>query len=120
MRTNCDLTIYHKSVDSTTRTEVWTPQQINRVLWENRKGANVLRSGLIEADSVTVYIPFERGEIEIKPGDVLVKGRVSDLVSSAFTITDLKQKYPESATVRSVDKMDYGSAHMQHWEIGAG
>ena len=119
MRTNCDLTIYCKSVDPATRTEVWTAYQVEQVLWEEHKAANVLRSGLLEADSVAVYIPFARELPDLKPGDVLVKGLVMDAIGSGFTISDLKRKYPHVVTVRSVDTFDYGSQHLWHTQIGA-
>ena len=118
MRTNADLTIYHKSVVA--GAESWTRQAVTAVMWENRKAANVLRSGLLEADSVTVYVPFARGDIAVKAGDVLVKGIVTDTIGPGFTITALKAKYADVVTVRSVDTMDYGSVAMQHWQIGAG
>ena len=117
LRTNTDCTLYKKSVVS--GAETWTRQVIEDVFWENRKAANVNRSGLLEADSVAIYIPFARGSISIKPGDFVVKGSVSDEISGSFTITDLKAKYADVVRVRSVDTMDYGSAHMQHWQIGA-
>ena len=116
MKTWHDCTIYHKSVVS--GAESWTAQQVPGVMWENRKAANVLRSGLLEADSVAVYIPFARGVLSIKIGDVLVKGLVGDVVDSSFTISDLKRKYDDVVTVRSVDRMDYGSPALQHWQVG--
>lgn len=116
MRTNTDLTLYKKSVVN--GAETWTRQVIYGVFWENRKASNVIKSGLLEADSVAVYIPFERGSVSIKSGDVMVKGVVTDAISTLFTITDLKAKYPNSVRVTSVDTMDYGSGHMQHWQIG--
>jgi hypothetical protein len=117
MRTNTDLTLYKKSVVS--GDEVYTRQVIEAVFWENRKAVNVIKSGLLDADAVTVYIPFARGEITIKPGDVLVKGAVTDEISSSFTITKLMAKYADTVRVTKVDTMDYGSAHMQHWQVGA-
>lgn len=119
MKTNADLTIYCKSVDPATRTEVWTAYQVEQVLWEERKAANVLRSGLLEADRVAVYVPFARELPEIRPGDVLVKDLVFDEIGSGFTISDLKRQYPHSATVRSVDLYDMGSPALWHWQIGA-
>lgn len=118
MRTNADLTIYHKSVVA--GAEAWTRQAVTAVMWENRKAANVLRSGLLQADSVTVYVPFARGAISVKAGDVLVKGIVPDEIGAGFTITALKAKYNDVVTVRSVDTMDYGSTALHHWQIGAG
>lgn len=117
MKTPHDLTIYHKSISA--GTEVWTRSQVKGVLWEDRKAANVIRAGQLESDRVAVYIPLERGEINIQIGDVLVKGLVGDAISSTFTISDLKRKHPNVASVRSVDKMDYGSSHLQHYQIGA-
>lgn len=122
MKTNADLTVYHKTVAAATRTEVWTRSQISGVLWEERKAANVLRSGLLEADRVAIYVPVKSvpgGTLGIGIEDVLVRGLVTDEVTSSFTITDLKAKYPRSATVRSVDFLDFGSARMHHWQIGA-
>lgn len=118
MRTNANLTIYHKSIVD--HAESWTREAVNDVMWENRKAANVIQSGLLEADAVTVYIPFARGDISIKAGDMLVKGIVTDEITPSFTISDLKAAYDDVVVVRSVDTMDYGSAAMQHWQIGAG
>jgi hypothetical protein len=117
MKTPHDVTIYHKSVVNSA--ESWSRAQVKGVLWEDRKAANVLRSGLLEADRVAVYIPLARGELSIKGGDVLVKGLVGDAISGSFTISDLKRKYADVATVRSVDRMDYGSPALQHYQIGA-
>jgi acyl-coenzyme A synthetase/AMP-(fatty) acid ligase len=119
MRPNAHLTIYAKGVDPATRSETWTRSQVRDVVWEDRKAANVLRSGLLEADRVAVYIPMARGEQSIKLGDVIVRGLVEDTIGPAFTITALKAKYPDSATVRSVDKMDRGSLSLRHYQVGA-
>jgi len=117
MKTNTDLTLYKKSVVD--GAEVWTREAIADVAWEDRKAANVMRSGLIEAYKVAVYIPFARGDIVIKIGDVLVKGAVTDVISASFTITDLKKKYGDVVSVKSVDTMDQGSDRLHHWQIGA-
>jgi len=116
LRTNTDMTVYKKSV--ALGVEKWTRSTVTAVMWENRKAANVLRSGLLEADAVTVYVPLARG-LSVKPGDVLVKGIVADTIVGAFTMASLKAKYPNAVMVRSVDTLDYGSAIMQHLEIGA-
>lgn len=149
MRTNADLTIYNRYVVN--GSERYQRTWIQAIAWENRKAANVLRSGLLEADSVAVYIPLERGasylsprawgkladksgKWTLQPGDYLVKGLVSDEIvdavpgsdgpppvpaQPAFTITDLKAKYDDVVRINSVDRMDYGSPHLHHWQIGA-
>lgn len=120
MKTNADMTLYSKSINPTTRTEVYTRTEYVGVFWENRKAANVLRSGLLEADSVSVYIPSQTpGLFPIKVGDILVKWIVKDEITGSFTITDLKAKYPNVVTVRSVDTKDFGRKNMQHVQIGA-
>lgn len=117
MRTNANCTLYTRSIVA--GGESWASHLIIGVFWENRKAANVLRSGMLEADSVAVYIPQARGDFSIKPGDVLVKGLVGDVINTTFTMTDLKAKYSDVVTVRSVDRKDFGSQGLRHWQIGA-
>lgn len=137
MRNNADLTIYNKYVDSATRTEKYQRTQIRGVLWENRKAANVLASGgNIAANQAHIYIPFQRGANfmesgawqalvtktgywTLQDGDFIVRGLVSDSITTSFTISDLKAKYQDVLSIRSIDTMDMGSAGMSHWQIGA-
>lgn len=120
MKPNADLTIYAKSIDPATRRETWTRSTVSGVIWEDRRAANVLRSGNLEADRVAVYIPMARGNVSIKTGDVIIRGFVSDLIGPIFTISNLLAKYGGSAaTVRSIDRMDRGSLAIRHWQIGA-
>lgn len=137
MRTNSDLTVYNKSVDASTRAEVWSSYQITGVMWENCKAANVIRSGLLEADKVAVYIPYARGAAYLSPrvwqalsvktgywtlqvGDVIVRGLVNETIDADYTISDLKREYDDVMTIRSVDAMDGGMPYMRHWQVGAG
>lgn len=117
MQTNADLTLYSRSVAA--GEEAWTRSVIMDVQWENRKAANVIQSGLIDADKVAVYIPTHNREISIKAGDVIVEGIVTKEISPSYTITDLKKDFPDTVTVRSVDRLDYGSPHLHHLRIGA-
>ena len=136
MITNADLTLYNKYYDPNTKAESYQRALIVGVVWENRKAANVLKSELISADQVAIYIPFARGANYLQPiawqaltnkagkwtlqvGDFVVKGIVTDTISGAFTITDLKAKYNDVLSIKSVDTMDRGNARMQHWQIGA-
>jgi hypothetical protein len=119
MRGNDDLTIYSKGVNPVTRSETWTRSQVRNVVWEDRRAANRLKSGSLEADSVAVYIPMTIWEVSIKAEDVIVRGLVSDEIGAGFSITTLRAKYPQSAVVRSVDRMGRGSTRMRHWQIGA-
>jgi len=134
MRTNADLTIYNKYVDPVTRSEKYQRAQVVGVAWENRKAANVLRTGgQIAADQAVIYVPFSSGANYNPPrkwqadrkgwtlqeGDVVVKGLVSKAITDAYTATDLKNEYDNVLIITSVDTMDYGSASMHHWQVGA-
>jgi hypothetical protein len=120
MRTNADCTIYFKSVDPTTRSEEYTPVQVRGITWQGQVGARVIAPGVISEDKATIFIPLERGSLALAPGHVIVKGLVYDEIGPAFTITDLKAKYPgDVLTIRAVAKHDFGAPAMQHWEIGA-
>lgn len=135
MRINAHITIYNKYIED--RSEKYQRTQISDIVWENRKAANKIASGgNIKADSARIFIPFGRGENYLQPkewqtlatktgrwtlqgGDFVVKGLVTDDITSSFTITDLKKKYNDVLAISSVDTMDMGSANMQHWQVGA-
>jgi hypothetical protein len=117
MKTNTHLTLYSRSVSS--GLESWTRSVVRDVHWENRKAANVISSGLLEADKVNVYIPTQGRTVTIKAGDVIVEGIVTDEIDTEYTITDLKADYADVVVVKSVDRCDYGSAHMHNLMIGA-
>jgi hypothetical protein len=137
MRNNADLTIYNKYIDPATRTEAWQRTQIRGVLWENRKASNVLASGgNMAANQANIYVPFMRGAEYLpytewlqlssktgywtfQDGDFVVRGLVNDAISGSFTISDLKAKYRDVLSIRSVETMDMGSYGMCHWQIGA-
>ena len=131
MRTNSAATVYNKYIVS--GAEHYQRTGILAVAWENRKQANVIASGLLAADSATIYIPFSVGAYYLKPiawqaaktgrwtlqvGDYLVKGLVTDAITGGFTITSLKAKYDDVVQVKSVDTMDAGSVSMRHWQVG--
>lgn len=133
MRTNSDITIYNKYVDS--GEEMYQRTVVKDTEWENRAAANKLASGgSIKADTASIYIPFARnhgylapkawqddrsGNWTLKTGDFIVKGEVDDEISSVFTISDLKSDYDDVVKITSVDTHDFGSLSMQHWEVNA-
>ena len=117
MRTNSDLTLYKRSVAA--GAETWTREQIVGVFWEDSDGAKVLPNGTIRDDKAMVYIPFARGDLDLQEGYVIVRGLVTDTITTSLTISDLKRKYRDTLTIRRVTRRDFGSASMQHWEISA-
>jgi len=136
MKTNADITIYNKYIDAATRAEKYQRSVIAEVNWENCKAAMVRRTGELAADKARVFIPFvnhinylapkawqalttKTNNWTLQEGDIIVRGIVTDEISSSFTVSALKAKYDDVLTIRSVDTYDQGSARMQHWEIGA-
>lgn len=134
MITNTSMTIYNKYIDPATRMEKYQRSIIINVYWENRKGINRSKVGDIANDSVLVLIPSAVGVNHIKPvawqtlvtktgkwtlqfGDVMVKGTVTDEISSTFTVTALSKKYDDVVTITSVDDLDASSPYLRHWEI---
>ena len=131
MKTNSDITIYHRYIDATTRTEKYQRSQVRGVLWENRKAAHVIATGgNLAANQANIYIPYQRGAGYVPPnewkpgkwtmavGDVIVRGLVNDEITSTFTVSDLKKKYDSVMNITSIDTMDMGSAWMNHWQVG--
>lgn len=114
MYTNADMTLYSKKYDATARKDTWERHEINRVFWDSSEGANIIKSGMSTASSVTVFIPLANINIEPKTGDYIVKGIVLDEVTK---ITDLTKKYSDAYAITSVDLKDFGSKSMQHYEI---
>lgn len=118
MRTNADLTWYKRSIEA--GDAVWTRTVVRDVFWEERKAANVMDSGIVDADSVSVYVPFSSGKLDFHPEDILVRGIVADeIVAGTFNISDLEKKYPSVVTIRSVDVKDFGSYPLRHTMISA-
>jgi hypothetical protein len=137
MRVDTALTIYNLYINPSTRAEEYTRHEIAEAHWESRKASNVLATGgQSEADQARIFIPLSSLIYYVTPvswkllpnkavywtvqiGDVIVKGNVSDVINSGFTITTLKKTYDNVLIVSSVDPMLYGSEIMQHLQIGA-
>ena len=118
MTTNADMTVYHRSVDPETRQDIYARYLVYGVLWEERKAANVIESGLEDADAVTVYAPIDAMEgVLIDRGDMIARGIVEKEVSLDYPMARLQREY-SCALVTSVDRKDFGSPALQHYEIG--
>jgi len=134
MRTNSSMTIYNKFNGA--GATLFKRTELPAVKWENRKAANVIKSGLLAADAVVIYIPFlsinshyvkplawraltvKNGLFTFQVGDYIVRGSVIDEISSEFTLTDLKNKYDDVVKITTVDLMDAGSRDMHHFQLG--
>lgn len=118
MITNTDMTIYHRVVAPDTRLDTYVRYLVYGVLWEERQAVNVISSGLKDADKVTVYVHIDNmSGVAVANGDVMVRGICDREITTDYRIAQLQRDYP-SAVVTSVDKKDFGSMRMRHYEIG--
>lgn len=110
------ITVFRYGYDKTTRLNnaLISRQVFEGALWEGTKAANVIKSGLKDADSVTVYVPLSvcgDAENPIQAGDYVVKGSVTYDGSAA----ELTKSFPAAVKVTSVDTFDFGG--LQHYKI---
>jgi len=98
-----------------------------RVFIPFARGANYLKPKAWQV------LTTKTGKWTLQEGDYIVKGAVTDEIHAlipahgtdpiipavpAFTITNLKTLYDDVLQVMSVDTMDMGSLHLQHWNVG--
>lgn len=113
------------------------------VFLDAAKGVNVRESGLVSADAVNLYIPFDveavdgiTGEIKtyLRPQEFVAASNRSDKWTLSFDgkggatyfvlgefVTDSSTKllmHDDCYTVTKVDAKDFGSPDMRHWEVG--
>lgn len=111
MLANADITIYHKKYDPIARLDKWHSTQYQSVNWYGKQAATVGDSGLNTADSYLVRIPTTEF-IEIKSGDIVVKGLVNDIITGPSSL-----KAYTRFVVTSVGDNRRGTEDTQHWRI---
>lgn len=96
MINNTDLTLYHKTIDSTTRLEKWTRYNYDKIWWFSSNNANV-NKGYDNSNNVEIRIPFKNADINnFSIGDILVKGHLTQDITSqqdlsnTYNITTIK------------------------------
>lgn len=116
---------------------------LSGVFLDASKATNVRQSGLEGADAVNLYIPFsvdatdgitgrkkdycppmEFWATEDKAGLWTLTTDRNTFVVKGEVVEDESEEYINMAhdgvyTVTKVDEKDFGSPHMQHWEVGA-
>ena len=106
--------------------------------WQECKAANVLKSGMQNADGIAIYIPsnalvlapndFLFPSADISPlcpsQDIIVKGECNFIFDNSSdrsvseSLKSLRDKY-EIHTVMSIDRLLYGPADLQHIKVSA-
>lgn len=130
MITNSDMTIFHRAYDAEADLERLHCFHLHGVFWDEVQAANVMRSGLENADTVSVMIGFDvdagslgyvppmqwtpgTGTWTMQPGDTAVRHLVS-----AATEAELRALPYPAYTITRVDTKDFGSGAVRHWEVG--
>ena len=111
------------------------------VLLDSSKAANIRATGLVSADAANLYIPFSVRAIDGESGAekhyaepkefnkavdksmlwtldercFFVKGEVVDVEAN---FQNINKDHDDVYRVTKVDRKDFGSADMQHWEVG--
>lgn len=116
MYTNTSITLYLYSNGEYIR------KNISKAFWDERKASNVLKSGIANADSLKVFIPYVEDINFTLSRDLIVKGNVTYDIdkTSEKAITESKKHLIDTYevfTISSCDKKLYGSPNMQHYEL---
>ena len=116
MYTNTSVTLYLYSEG------LYTKKIIDKAFWDERKASNVVKSGIQNADSLKVFIPYTTDINFTTSKDLIAKGKIDYQIdtTSEKTIAESKKHLIdnyETFTVTSCDKKLYGSSNMQHYEL---
>lgn len=127
MFTNTDITLYKMDTSSHyTRYPITGKTSLNGAFWDDVKQSNIIKTGILTIDSVTVFIPvgnMPEGINDFTTGkDLIVKGIVDfefDNTSQATVSNSMKtlQANNRVVTISVADDKRYGSTDMQHWEL---
>lgn len=140
MYTNTAMTLFNHYLNDH-QEDCYQKVILNQVFWNNDEGANVIKMGLEAADKATVFIPldiaakdgkiyctakdFQRLAHEEKNnywtlqiGDKMLCGALELEITADTIISELDQLLDGVMTITRIDKKDFGSRFMRHWEVG--
>ena len=108
------VTLYHRSYDPASRADVWSRVVYTAASWYGGQAATVSDNGLMTADTYTVRIDTDAA-ILAAPGDVLVRGEVTDTVTGSTALT---RKYQGRCMVLThVQDNRRGGRRLWHWKL---
>ena len=114
MITNSSLTVYHKSLDTTTRLEKWTRYNYSKVWFFGGKGAGI-NKGYDDANDVEVRIPYnQNSDLSIEDftiGDILVQGTLEVDIETQQDLEDYL-----IYNIKSINNNNFGNN--QHIHLG--
>jgi len=126
MMTNTKMSVFNRYKVQSTGEIVYKRHIIDEVFWDDARGVN-RNAGYENADSVNVYIPFDKNDLSkfveakqydgtgwtFQNGDYIVKGKVD--IQEVSKIKELSDY--EVFEITLIDVKDFGSSNMQHFEI---
>jgi hypothetical protein len=90
MKTNSELTVYHKGFNEETKLETWTRRNYLLVWWFGGKGSRI-NKGYDEANDVDIRIPYKQNQVNIQDfsiGDIIVKGNLTADITTQQDLED--------------------------------
>ncbi len=129
------VTVYSPVEDPVTFEVTHHITVLRGVLLDASKASNVRTSGLEGADGANLYIPFsvasdssksyvdpkefesaadKSGLWTLRVGDFFIKGEVVEDEDFQY----INANYDDVYRITKVDKKDFGSESMRHWEVG--
>lgn len=132
------ITIFNKRYDPNKRDDYFVRTYLTGVNVEKKKAVNVIKSGMENASSATIYIPIEDLESEdkeyispknyqklsaeeiekyftLQPGDYVVIGIIDYKIDEKNTATKLKNEFDDVFEILIVDDKLKGG--LPHWEV---
>ncbi len=105
---NDTVTIFHRVSDETS--EAWKRSVISGAFFKSTVIKTAQGTALSMANSFLVRLPVSA---DVQEGDVIVNGKVNDIIEGSFTVAKLLQKYKDhSFRVRHYsDNSHYNPAH---------
>lgn len=139
-----NITLFNSVYNAETERTEFIRTCIYNVDWQSGQVYTAQEKGLIVANKISCFIPFEcevennktyktpgefiflkpeevKNYFTFKKGDYIAKGIVDFPLSNyerGKKISDLENLY-EVGTIVSVDTNDFGSKNLRHWEVGA-
>ena len=148
MYTPHTVTIYNVGENPDTLQQEYNMTFLRGVFLDRRQAANIEKSGLRDADAATLFIPFSVEAVDAVTGTpkhyiapkayrqlsdtsgywtlesgVLASGADSFFVKGEIVnylgYGKMRELYDDVYDITTIDTRDFGSADMQHWQVGA-
>ncbi len=91
---------------------IWQRYYVYGVLWQDTEAVNTIKSGLKDANSLRLFIPYSSNFEPLKK-DLVLRGIIDYQIQ-----TKPSELYPlgDVRTITTVDRFDFGG--LKHYEVG--